>query len=145
METMISKEHIQIIESVSDWKEALTNVVDPLIRDGFVEPRYLDGIFENTEKFGPYYVIAPNIAFPHARSEQGAIHKAMSILLLKKPVKFSSDGYDVRLLVALSAPDSQSHLESLVKLSDLLGEKETVDSILQASSVEELYEFFKKI
>ena len=94
---------------------------------------------------GPYYVIAPQIAIPHARPEQGVIKKAMSILLLKEPIKFSEDGFEVRLLIALAATDSQSHLESLVTLSNLLSDESTLASMLQASSNEELYEFFRHL
>lgn len=142
---MIQKEHVRVQHCVEDWKQAVIDVVNPLVEDGYVQKRYIDGIFENTEKMGPYYVIAPQIAIPHARPEQGVIKKAMSILLLKEPIKFSEDGFEVRLLIALAATDSQSHLESLVTLSNLLSDESTLASMLQASSNEELYEFFKHL
>lgn len=145
MVVMIQKEHVRVQRSVEDWKQAVIDVVNPLVEDGYVEKRYIDGIFENTEKLGPYYVIAPDIALPHARPEQGVIQKAMSVLLLKEPIRFSEDGHDVRLLIALAATDSQSHLESLVTLSQLLSDEDLLAKILQASSNEELYEFFKDL
>lgn len=142
MEEMIQQKNIRIIDEVADWKEAISQAVSPLIENGYVETRYVDSIIENTEKFGPYYVIAPNIALPHARPEQGVLKKQLGILLLKHPVKFSSDGFDVRLLITLAASDSESHLQTLAKLSDILGDDDRIGKILGASSVEEIYRLF---
>ena len=142
MEEMIQQKNIRIIDEVADWKEAISQAVSPLIENGYVETRYVDSIIENTEKYGPYYVIAPNIALPHARPEQGVLKKQLGILLLKNPVKFSLDGFDVRLLITLAASDSESHLQTLAKLSDILGDDDRIGKILGASSVEEIYRLF---
>lgn len=142
MEEMIQQKNIRIIDEVADWKEAISQAVLPLIENGYVETRYVDSIIENTEKFGPYYVIAPNIALPHARPEQGVLKKQLGILLLRKSIKFSQDGFDVRLLITLAASDSESHLQTLAKLSDILGDDDRIGKILGASSVEEIYRLF---
>lgn len=142
MEEMIQQKNIRIIDEVADWKEAISQAVMPLIENGYVETRYVDSIIENTEKFGPYYVIAPNIALPHARPEQGVLKKQLGILLLRHPIKFSQDGFDVRLLITLAASDSESHLQTLSKLSDILGDDDRIGKILGASSVEEIYRLF---
>ncbi|MDP2814001.1 MAG: PTS sugar transporter subunit IIA [Erysipelotrichaceae bacterium] len=139
---MIQQKNIRIIDEVADWKEAISQAVLPLIENGYVETRYVDSIIENTEKFGPYYVIAPNIALPHARPEQGVLKKQLGILLLRHPIKFSQDGFDVRLLITLAASDSESHLQTLSKLSDILGDDDRIGKILGASSVEEIYRLF---
>ncbi|MDP3305394.1 MAG: PTS sugar transporter subunit IIA [Erysipelotrichaceae bacterium] len=139
---MIQQKNIRIIDEVADWKEAISQAVMPLIENGYVETRYVDSIIENTEKFGPYYVIAPNIALPHARPEQGVLKKQLGILLLRHPIKFSQDGFDVRLLITLAASDSESHLQTLSKLSDILGDDDRIGKILGASSVEEIYRLF---
>lgn len=142
MEEMIQQQNIRIKDEVADWKEAVSQAVLPLIENGYVESRYVDSIIENTEKFGPYYVIAPNIALPHARPEQGVVKKQLAVLLLRKPIKFSQDGFDVRLLITLAATDSESHLQTLAKLSDILGDDDRIGKILGASSTEEIYRLF---
>ncbi len=142
MEEMIQQKNIRIIDEVADWKEAISQAVLPLIENGYVESRYVDSIIENTEKYGPYYVIAPNIALPHARPEQGVLKKQLGILLLRHPIKFSQDGFDVRLLITLAASDGESHLQTLAKLSDILGDDALIGKILGASSAEEIYRLF---
>ncbi|MBV1709365.1 MAG: PTS sugar transporter subunit IIA, partial [Erysipelothrix sp.] len=142
MEEMIQQKNIRIIEEVADWKQAIEEAVAPLIENGYVESRYVDSIIANTEKFGPYYVIAPNIALPHARPEQGVLKKQLGVLLLRHPIKFSKDGFDVRLLITLAASDSDSHLQTLAKLSDILGDDDLIGKILGATGVEEIYRLF---
>lgn len=142
MEEMIQKMNIRIKEEVADWKQAVVEAVSPLIENGYVEGRYADAIIENTEKYGPYYVIAPNIALPHARPEQGVLRKQLAVLLLRNPIKFSQDGFDVRLLITLAASDSESHLQTLAKLSEVLSDDDLIGQILGAASEEEIYRLF---
>lgn len=142
VEDMIQQKNIRIKEEVADWKQAVVEAVAPLIENGYVEDRYVDAIIENTEKYGPYYVIAPNIALPHARPEQGVLRKQLAVLLLRKPIKFSQDGFDVRLLITLAASDSESHLQTLAKLSEVLSDDDLIGQILGAASEEEIYRLF---
>lgn len=140
---LLSVENIRIVEKVEDWKEAIRLAVAPLIEHGFVEERYVDGIFTNTSIYGPYYVLAPEIALPHARPDQGVIHQQIAILLLREPVKFTPDGYEVRILITLAAEDSTSHLQTLVHLSEFLGDDASVGKLLSAGSPEEIYSLFE--
>jgi len=142
MEEMIQQKNIRIKQEVTDWKQAITEAVNPLIDNGYVESRYVDAIIENTEKYGPYYVIAPEIALPHARPEQGVLEKQLAVLLLRKPIKFSEGGFDVRLLITLAASDNESHLQILTQLSDVLSDEKLIGKILDASSEEEIYKLF---
>lgn len=77
---------VQAQRHASDWRHALDIAVRPLITFGAAAPCYLDGIIENTLKWGPYYLIAPGIALPHARPEQGANHNQISVTTLATPV-----------------------------------------------------------
>lgn len=145
MESMVKKEYVQIVDKVDNWMEAINKNMEPLLKDKCIEKSYVQAIFDNTEKYGPYYVIAPKIALPHASPESGVLSKAISVLLIKEAVKFSNDGHDVHLVIGLAPTDYQTHLNALVKLSEMLDDASQLSKILQASSTEELYEFFKKI
>lgn len=145
MEVMIERAHVQIRQSVKDWREAVSLAVTPLVQSGHVEERYIQGIYDNTEKYGPYYVIAPLIALPHARPEQGVKQQGFSVLLLNEAVKFSQTSHEVKLVIGFAATDSESHLQSLMSLSEILTDDEKLNLILQASTEEELYQFFQLI
>ncbi|MEF9967286.1 MAG: PTS sugar transporter subunit IIA, partial [Longicatena sp.] len=106
---MLKKENVQIVQNVVDWKDAIRTSVQPLVEGHYVEERYIDGVIENTNIYGPYYVLAQDLALIHARSDQGVIEKQLAVTVLKEPIKFSEDGYSVRLLVVLAAADGESH------------------------------------
>ena len=62
---MLKLENIQIVDCVSDWQEAVRVSVTPLVKEGYVESRYIDGIIQNTLEMGPYYLIADGVALLH--------------------------------------------------------------------------------
>ena len=112
---------------------------------GYVKSCYKDGIIENVEKLGPYIMIADEIAMPHARPEQGAIETQIGITLFREGVRFDGKETTARLFVTLAAKDSDSHVDALVKISELLSDDETVEEILEASDVQTLYHYFECI
>ena len=69
-----------------------------MIEQGYCTKEYEDAVFENTEKFGPYYVLCENLALIHASNQSGVNETQMAVTVLKEPVKFKPDGYDVRIL-----------------------------------------------
>lgn len=142
MKNMLSIDNIRIYDHAEDWVDAITKAVSPLVENGFVEARYIQGIIDNTNLYGPYYVLAPDIALPHARPEQGVIKKQLGVTLLKNPVKFSEGGYDVRLLITLAASDNQGHLEALQQLSEIMMDEERMKQILKAETSEEILGLF---
>lgn len=60
---------IGLVEKVKDWKEAVRLSGELLLRDGCIEPRYIDGMIKTCEELGPYIAICPGVAIPHARPE----------------------------------------------------------------------------
>ena len=131
----------------SVWN-ALKHVEDGyvFIHDGarmFVDEQILTRGYENVEKFGPYIMIADEIAMPHARPEQGTIDTQISITLFREGVLFDGKETAARLFVTLAAKDNDSHMDALVKISELLSDDDKVEKILAASDVQTLYHYFE--
>lgn len=131
------KNRIQVKESAKDWKEAVNMVMKPLEKQGFIEKRYIESIYENVKKNGDYFIIMPGLALPHSRSECGAIKTGLSFLKLNQPVAFSS-GEEVNLLIGLSAVDSSSHLDLLGELTDIIIDEDKMQQINGAKTAEEI-------
>lgn len=140
---LLKLENVQICERAADWRDAIRTAALPLERNGYVEPRYKEEIIANLERLGPYIVIAKNIALPHARPEQGAIKTQLGVTLFREPVQFEGKETSARLFVTLAAQDSNSHLEALVTISELLDQPEKVAQILSAKDAETLYSYFQ--
>ena len=113
-----------------------------LEQDGYVESRYKEEIISNVEAMGPYIVLAPYIALPHARPEQGVLKSQIAVTLLRKEVYFENEKKPVKLLITLAASDNNSHLDALMTISELLQKEDTVENILNAENKDELYSYF---
>lgn len=142
MNSMLQKENIEIRQKVRNWQHAIDAAVGPLIRGGYVEERYKHEIIRNTFTFGPYYVLAPDIALLHSRPEHGVNRSQLGVLVLREPVKFSKDGFDVRLLVTLATTDDNSHLDALRKLGKMFCDGDVIKKVVEAETIDEIYDQF---
>lgn len=139
---LLKKENVQICDAAADWRDAIRIAVKPLEEHGYVEACYKEEIISNVEKMGPYIVIADNIALPHARPEQGALRTQIGVTLFRQNVVFEGKDMPARLFVTLAAKDSNSHLDALMEISELLSDESTVEKILQSPDTEDLYQHF---
>ena len=136
---------ISIIESVTDWKEAVERVCLPLLEDASITPEYLSAIYASTEKNGPYYVVAPHIAMPHARPEEGVRRNALSLLVVKNGVEFQSSENDpVHIILLLAASDSNQHIELITSIYNFFSDEDDVQRVISAESTESVIEIIKK-
>lgn len=139
---MLKKENVQIIQNVSDWKEAVRVSIQPLVDGGYVEPRYIDGVIENTIEYGPYYVLAEDVALIHGRPEQGVKEKQLAVTVLREAVQFSETSFPARLLVTLAATDGESHIDVMRGLANIFMDEEKIKEIVNAKSADEVYQLF---
>lgn len=132
---LILEDMIQLQGQASDWQEAIRIAADPLLKNGSIKPEYITAMIKNVIEMGAYVVLAPKIAVPHARPEQGVNRVGMSLLTLKDGVSFTEDEQTkVNLIIVLAAVDKESHLKALAQLSELLSEEKNIDTILEANS-----------
>ncbi|MED3984986.1 BglG family transcription antiterminator [Peribacillus simplex] len=143
LEELLNMQTIQLQQHVSDWKEAIQVAAKPLVDLGTVEERYVDAMIEAIETNGPYVVITPGVAIPHARPEQGVRSLSMSLLKLDEAVDFAPDK-PVRLIIILAAVDNDSHLRALIQLTQLLNEPANIEEILRTSDKSVLMEYVHK-
>ena len=134
------KERINIIENVSDWKEAITLTAKPLVEDGSVESSYIDAMIENVKKFGTYIVIAPKVAMPHSRPEDGVNKNCVSVLKINQGVIFEGEDEKVHLFFVIGAVNNESHIETLMELMELIENEEKIEEIIKAETVQKIME-----
>lgn len=128
---------------VSDWKEAIRACGRLLEADSAVEARYTPAMIRVAREFGPYIVVAPGIALPHAFPSDGVIKPSMALVKLKTPVYFGNKDNDpVWLLVALAALDSHQHLRGLADLADILSNELNIRKLHSCRTPKELLDVF---
>ena len=139
---LLDRKNVRILEKADDWKDAIRKSVTPLEEEDYVKAEYKEAIISGVEKLGPYIIVAPSIALPHARPEQGVIKSQIAITLFRQEVQFEKKDSAAQLFVALAASDSDSHVEALMTISEILQDEEKVKQILQSKNEETLYSFF---
>ncbi|MDO4777260.1 MAG: PTS sugar transporter subunit IIA [Cardiobacteriaceae bacterium] len=143
LKTFVTPDHVDVVESVADWQEAVRLCARPLLDGGFIEDRYVQKIFDEYENTGPYFVVAPGIAMPHARPEDGVHKRGLSLLVVRKGVSFGCDNDPVRIVAMLCATDRESHVKTLSSLAEMLGDAETVVALSQATHASEVFDLIR--
>ncbi len=129
---------ISIKPVAKNWQEAIDFSMSSLLANHYVNTSYIQAIKDSTITNGPYYILAPGVAMPHARPECGALKTGMSLTLLKQEVQFADDDEPVKLLIGLSAANADSHIGAIQALSELLCEEENLAALLAAKSEKQL-------
>ena len=130
---------ITLQESVESWPQALEICAKPLLDLQVIAPEYVTAIVEQHRTLGPYYVLAPGLAMPHARPEEGAKGLGLSLLKLKQGVSFGAGEFDpVDVIIMLAAPDKHSHIEMISALAELFSSDEDMVELHQANTLEEI-------
>ncbi len=144
LEQFLPKSRIQIVERINSWQDAVRLCAKPLLDEGIIETRYVDNIFRIYEKVGPYFVIAPRIAMPHARPEEGANETGFSLLVVSSGVNFYSKENDpVSLIIMLSAKDNTEHLSALASVAEILSDDANIERLTNAKTADEIFTFIK--
>ena len=139
LKTWIFEQTITVQDRVENWPQALEICARPLLEMNVIAPEYITAIVEQHHKLGPYYVLAPGLAMPHARPEEGAKGLGLSLLKLKEGVSFGAGEFDpVDVIVMLAAPDKHSHIEMISALAELFSSDEDMAQLHRANTQEEI-------
>ena len=139
LSTWLSDSTITLQPRVEQWPQALEICARPLLDTGVIVPEYVTAIMAQHDKLGPYYVLAPGLAMPHARPEEGARGLGLSLLKLEQGVAFGAGEFDpVDIIIMLAAPDKHSHIEMISALAELFSSDHDMQQLHQAKTLEEI-------
>lgn len=129
---------VRVAVEAGDWRSAVEISGRLLVDAGAVEERYVGAMLRTVEELGPYAVIAPGVAIPHARPEDGANKVGLSLVVLSEPVEFGSRENDpVDLLFSFSTTDADAHVELIQALADFIESSENLEALRRARTVEQ--------
>lgn len=142
---MITREAIQLDVPVDSPEQAILAAGNALLASHACTQEYVQAMLDNFHHFGPYFVIAPGLAMPHARPEQGALTPQISFIRLRQPVSFGhSDNDPVTLVLGLSATGQDQHIQLIQQLVTLLGDEATYHTFLHSTDPETIFSCFKR-
>lgn len=141
---MLTLDSIALQVHAADWQDAVRQAGGLLVATGAAEPRYVEAMVAMVKEIGPYIVIAPGVALPHARPEEGVRRPCMSLLTLASPVNFGNAYNDpVTVVIAFGTPDGEGHIGALAEVARLLENAPLVEQIRSASKPEEVVALIK--
>lgn len=136
---------IQLADGFENWEDAIRFSAKPLLEGSFIETSYVDAMIESVKEYGPYIVIAPNIAMPHARPEAGSNKVGFAVTLCKNAVAFGeTEDTHARLMVTLSCVSADTHLKMMAALVDVLGDSDKMELILNAKTKNDILTVFNQ-
>ena len=138
---LLAKNAIALQQEANSWEDAIRQAGQLLINTGKIKESYIEATIRNIHELGPYILIAPNVALPHSRPEDGVVEQGISVLTLKEAVQFDPEK-PFRIVICLAAIDQNLHIEMLQKISEVIADEALVDQLLNATSVDEIYNMF---
>ena len=129
---------ISVGRRAADWEEAVRLGGRLMIDAHLVEPRYIDEIVKNHREIGPYFVIAPGIAMPHAKPENGVLKTGYALVTLAEPVEFGDEDNDpVDVLIFAGAINREEHNQEVIpQIAELCDSEDVIDALRRARDVE---------
>ena len=132
---------VDVAVKADDWEDAVRKAGSLLVADDAIEPRFIDAMIKVANDLGPYIVVAPGIALPHARPEDGVKKGSIGIMTLDPPIPFGNERNDpVFLVVTLAAVDNEQHVTGLAQMAAVLGQEDLVDRIRETRDKDEILE-----
>ncbi|WP_063668626.1 PTS sugar transporter subunit IIA [Aliivibrio fischeri] len=143
---LIDHDLIDVVNhDIDAWEDAVKTTTRYLEQKGYVTANYADAIIQSTYDNGPYYVLCPGIAMPHARPEAGVIKTGLGIHIFPSAIEFGSDLGPANILLTLAAKDSDTHIEVIQALSEMLVDEENIAKLTAATSKNEVLDIIKGI
>ncbi|MDT2681306.1 MULTISPECIES: PTS sugar transporter subunit IIA [Enterococcus] len=140
----IKLEQIQLDVDLQTPEEAIRFAGNLLLKTKSIEQSYIEEMVRGFEELGPYIVLAPNIAIPHARPEFGVNEQCLAFVRVKKPISFGHpQNDDVQLIIPIGGIDKNFHIYMLRDLSAILMDEEKISRLKESNDKMEIYNILK--
>lgn len=134
------------VKGITNWQEAVLESCKPLLESKAITEEYYKAIISSTIEFGPYYIIADQLAMPHAAPGNYVKRNAFSLITLEKPIYFDKDDRPITILITLAAIDSSFHMSlGLPQIVAGFEDPEIVQKICKIKNANEVYEILSKV
>ena len=145
LQDLLSEDNVSFHYSAETWEDVIRHGGQLMVDAGFTEPTYTEAMIDVVRDMGPYIVLAPGLAMPHARPEMGAKQVGTALVTLEKPIDFGSPENDpVSVAVFLCAPNKEEHIQLLTDIATLFEDEEFLDAAVNFESIEDVQAFLSE-
>ncbi len=87
LQDLLSEDNVSFHYPAETWEDVIRHGGQLMVDAGFTEPSYTEAMVEVVREMGPYIVLAPGLAMPHARPEHGAKRVGYSLSNVGKTIE----------------------------------------------------------
>lgn len=145
LQDLLSEDNVSFHYPAETWEDVIRHGGQLMVDAGFTESTYTEAMIDVVRDMGPYIVLAPGLAMPHARPEMGAKQVGTALVTLEKPIDFGSPENDpVSVAVFLCAPNKEEHIQLLTDIATLFEDEEFLDAAVNFESIEDVQAFLSE-
>lgn len=142
LQDLLSDDNVSFRYPAETWEDVIRHGGQLMVDAGFTDPTYTEAMIDVVRDMGPYIVLAPGLAMPHARPEMGAKQVGAALVTLEKPIDFGSPENDpVSVAIFLCAPNKDEHIQLLTDIATLFEDEEFLDAAVNFESIEDVQSF----
>ena len=142
LQDLLSEDNVSFRYPAETWEDVIRHGGQLMVDAGFTDSTYTEAMIDVVRDMGPYIVLAPGLAMPHARPEMGAKQVGAALVTLEKPIDFGSPENDpVSVAVFLCAPNKDEHIQLLTDIATLFEDEEFLDAAVNFESIEDVQSF----
>ena len=147
LKKMLTEEMVRLDPPLlSTPEEVIEYCGNILVENKKAKAGYVKEMIDSYQRFGPYMVMAPGLALPHARPGGNVKEPCISFVKLKEPVCFHHPCNDpVWVVFALGGVSDDGHIELLQDLSSLLAGERMIEKLAALNTYEELEKLLNTI
>lgn len=140
---VLAKENIKLNVSLNNQEEAIRYTGQILVDNGYVEPSYIDKMFEREELTSTF--MGNFVAIPHGTEDAKSLvnESGLSVVTVPEGVEYG-DGNTVKILIGIAGKGDE-HLDILSNIAIVLSDEDNIQSILNAASEEEIIRIFDEV
>lgn len=134
----IERKNIHLGLQAANKEEAIRFAGNKLVELGYVEPEYVNAMFEREALVSTY--LGESIAVPHGTVEAKDRVKKTGIVICQYPsgVQFTEDNDDVAKLVIGIAAKNDEHIQVITTITNALDEPEAIEKLTSTKDIEEI-------
>lgn len=138
---LLSEQRIKIKGKAKNWKEAITEAGELLLKDECIEVDYIEDMIRVVEEFGSYIMLVPNVIFPHAKARSKVKKTAFSIVMYDEKIDFI-DGQKIDMVISFCSKDEREHLDGLINIIDKIEENSLKEKLIGIKNPKEVIKYF---
>ena len=145
VDRLLASGTVAVGQTVQDWESAVRLGGRMMVEAGLIEERYIDAMVDNHKTIGPYYILAPGLAMPHAKSENGVLKTGYALVTLATPVEFGDEENDpVDILIFAGAVNREEHnREAVPQIAEICDNERYIEALRGAATNDEAAEVLR--